>query len=70
MSAIDRWFADLTRAAARRSSRRGFLAQVGVLLVGAAALPLLPVARAQEPRRAAAPGEPDPSLPAGDPETR
>ena len=67
MSAIDRWFAELTRATARHSSRRGFLAQLGTFLIGAAALPLLPVARAKESPRASVPGEPDPSLPAGDP---
>lgn len=67
MNAIDRWFADLTRAVARQSSRRSFLARVGTLLVGAAAVPLLPVARAHGAPRAPAPGEPDPSKPAGDP---
>ncbi len=35
-----------TRQVARRSSRRGFLAGLNTLLLGAAALPLLPVARA------------------------
>jgi methylamine dehydrogenase light chain len=35
-----------TRSVARRSSRRGFLAGISTLLLGAAALPLLPVARA------------------------
>ena len=35
-----------TRHVARRSSRRGFLATVSTLLFGAAAMPLLPVARA------------------------
>ena len=35
-----------TRKVARRSSRRGFLATVSTLLLGATATPLLPVARA------------------------
>jgi methylamine dehydrogenase light chain len=36
----------VTRTLARQSSRRGFLGKLGGLLVGAATLPLLPVARA------------------------
>lgn len=36
----------VTRRIARQSSRRGFLGKLGGLLVGAAAIPLLPVARA------------------------
>ncbi|MGH7787785.1 MAG: methylamine dehydrogenase light chain [Candidatus Binatia bacterium] len=66
MNAIDRWVAGWTRTVARRSSRRGFIARVGGLLVGAATLPLLPVARAGA-ARAPAPGEPDPTSVAGDP---
>ena len=34
-----------TRKLARRSSRRGFIGQLGAIAAGAAALPLLPVAR-------------------------
>ncbi|MFI5364553.1 MAG: methylamine dehydrogenase light chain [Candidatus Binatia bacterium] len=67
MNAIDRWFTQLTRGVARRSSRRSFLAQVAALLVGGAAVPLLPVARAEGATRAPVPGEPDPSTPDGDP---
>ena len=67
MTAIDRWFTQLTRGVARRSSRRSFLAQVAGLLVGGAAVPLLPVARAEGATRAPVPGEPDPTTPAGDP---
>ncbi len=44
------WFDNLTnnvtRNVARRSSRRGFIGRLGSVLVGAATLPLLPVARA------------------------
>src|ERR1700687_461648 len=64
MTPIDRWFTHLTRAVARRTSRRGFLAQFTALRAGAAALPLLPVMRGIA--RAAA-GEPDASTPHGDP---
>jgi len=65
---MDRWFGDVTRAVARRTSRRGFLGRLGAWLVGGAAVPLLPVARAsaQAPREPA-PGEPDPARPEGDP---
>jgi methylamine dehydrogenase light chain len=66
MNAIDRWFSGLAREVARHSSRRGFLARVATVLVGGAALPLLPVARAGA-ARAPAPGEPDPGAPVGDP---
>ena len=67
MGRIDRLVGELTRRVARRSSRRGFLARAGALLVGASALPLLPVARAGAQPREPAPGEPDPSTPEGDP---
>ena len=56
-----------TRRSRARTSRRGFLARLATLLVGGAALPLLPVARAHGATRAPAPGEPDPGTPAGDP---
>ncbi|MCK6555294.1 methylamine dehydrogenase (amicyanin) light chain [Candidatus Binatia bacterium] len=67
MISIDKWFAEVARRVARHSSRRGFLAQVAAVLVGSAAVPLLPVARGQNPARVPIPGEPDPSTPAGDP---
>ena len=67
MNAIDRWFTTVTRNVARRSSRRSFLGRTVAVLLGGAGFPLLPVARAQEPARAPAPGEPDPSTAAGDP---
>jgi methylamine dehydrogenase light chain len=49
MSFIDRLFEKRTRQLAQQSSRRGMLKSLGGLLVGAAAVPLLPVARAAEP---------------------
>lgn len=67
MHVIDRWVAQLGREIARRSSRRGFLARAAAMLVGASAVPLLPVARAGGAPRAPAPGEPDPATAAGNP---
>ena len=67
MRRVEQWVTGLTRAAARRSSRRGFLARLAGLLVGASAVPLLPVARAAATGRPPAPGEPDPGHPEGDP---
>lgn len=60
---IDGMVERLSRGVARRSSRRSALARLGTLLVGGAALPLLPVARLAvgEETRAPAPDE------AGDP---
>ena len=51
MSRFDDWFTQRTRSLARRTSRRSFLTRFGTLLVGGAALPLLPVARGEEPHR-------------------
>lgn len=42
---FDRMVAGRSRAMAHRISRRDFLARLGTLLIGAGALPLLPVAR-------------------------
>jgi methylamine dehydrogenase light chain len=42
---LDHLSEEVSRALARRSARRGFVARLGALLVGAAAAPLLPVAR-------------------------
>ena len=60
-----RWFDSLaegsTRAIAKRTSRRGFLGSLGGVLMGAAVVPLLPVARGAEPPKPAAqsPGKTD-----------
>jgi methylamine dehydrogenase light chain len=48
MSIIDRIFEQRSRRLAQRSSRRGLLKGLGGMLVGAAAVPLLPVARNAE----------------------
>ena len=49
---FDRWTSNVTRALARRTSRRAFVSQVGVWLFGAAASPLLlPVSRARAAER-------------------
>ena len=61
---LDRRLEALARALARRTSRRGFLARLGGALVGAAALPLLPVARGA---RAAAPDDATLAGETGDP---
>ncbi|HXK22371.1 MAG TPA: methylamine dehydrogenase light chain [Myxococcota bacterium] len=66
-NALDRWFARRARRLALGTSRRHFLARVGAALLGGAALPLLPVARAAFATRERAPGEPDPATPEGDP---
>jgi methylamine dehydrogenase light chain len=54
MKALDRWSEAASRRLAQRSSRRSFLANLGAWTVGAAGIPLLPVARAS----AAGPGGP------------
>jgi methylamine dehydrogenase light chain len=46
MNWLDTWIEGRARGLARSTSRRGFLGRAGQLLVGGAALPLLPVARA------------------------
>jgi methylamine dehydrogenase light chain len=46
MKILDKLFERQTRQLAQRSSRRGLLKGLGSLLVGSAAIPLLPVARA------------------------
>lgn len=65
---LDRWMADLSRRVARRTSRRGFLSRLATVVVGGAALPLLPIARAAgQGARAPIPGEADDGSPAADP---
>jgi methylamine dehydrogenase light chain len=59
MKWLDRITEESTRSVARRSARRSVLGSLGALLVGAASLPLLPVARGGE----AAPAGAKPKVP-------
>src|SRR5215469_15201462 len=54
-SSMDKIIERMTRTVAQRTSRRSFLARVGKLILGAAAIPLLPVDRVV--REAAAAGK-------------
>ncbi len=58
MSWIDKFIENTSRRVAQQSSRRSWIAGIGGALVGASALPLLPVQRAA----AAAPGPAQPKL--------
>lgn len=59
MKMLDYLFEKSARGVAQRSSRRGMLKGVGTALVGAASIPLLPVARAAEaPQKPAETGDP------------
>lgn len=64
---LDRWTEGGARLLARRTSRRSVLAKIGVALLGAAAFPLLPVARAAGGSRLPAPDESGLSGAVGDP---
>jgi methylamine dehydrogenase light chain len=66
-SRLDRWLEAAARGLARRTSRRGFLGRAATALLGGAALPLLPVARAGAQESAPAPDESGLTGPAGDP---
>lgn len=66
---FDRFFERSARQLARRTSRRSFLSRAGAVLVGGAALPLLPVARAADDGRAPAPQESGLVGAAGDPQS-
>jgi methylamine dehydrogenase light chain len=62
MNWFDRCSESFSRNLARRSSRRSFLSKFGFAMVGGAAIPLLPVARANAEERAPNPEDPgDPS---------
>jgi len=55
LALLDRWMESTSRDIAQHSSRRSFVTRVGSSLVGMAAIPLLPVARAEgEPPAGAA----------------
>ena len=64
---VDRWLETVSRGVAKRTSRRSFLARLGTVLVGAAAFPLLPVARAQGGARVPVPDDSGIAGDAGDP---
>lgn len=68
MKRLDRFISVRSRALARATSRRSFLGRMGALLLGGAAVPLLPVSRVGAGGRVASPHEPDSSRPEGDPE--
>jgi methylamine dehydrogenase light chain len=55
MKWLDEFFEDSARSLARRTSRRSALAGLGSLLLGAGAVPLLPVARGAETKPGATP---------------
>jgi methylamine dehydrogenase light chain len=65
MNWLDVFSESSTRALARRTSRRSALAGLGSLLLGAAGVPLLPVARGAETKKAA--GVPGAGLPGSAP---
>ena len=66
---IDRWLENRARGVARNTSRRSFLARLGGVLAGVAAVPLLPVARAGAQQPDARVARPDERIdgPEGDP---
>lgn len=63
MKWLDNWFEASARRSARNASRRGFLTKLGAVAVGASAVPLLPVARADD-HGSKAPAPADPGDPA------
>jgi methylamine dehydrogenase light chain len=64
---LDRFVEHAARLVAQRTSRRSFLTRLGGVLLGSAAIPLLPVARAAAATRAPAPDESGIAGDAGDP---
>jgi methylamine dehydrogenase light chain len=60
MSWLDNWMTRRTRRVARNTSRRAFVGRLGAALVGGAAIPLLPVARAAESQSGESPRAPQP----------
>jgi methylamine dehydrogenase light chain len=66
---VDRLVERGVRQLALRSSRRSFLARLGMLLVGGAAFPLLPVSRTLGMERVPAPDDARLAGPAGNPQS-
>jgi len=58
MNWFDNFFEKTSRTTARLTSRRGFVAGIGVVLAGAGAFPLLPVSRVRGEEVANDPGDP------------
>ena len=69
MKTLDRFSENVMRQMAKRTSRRGFLARIGLATTGAAVLPLLPVSRATaaSSKRPPVPGDEGLEGPIGDP---
>lgn len=63
MNFFDQWFEKQSRERARLTSRRSFVAKLGVMLVGSGALPLLPVSRMSGQAHAAESIDEDPGDP-------
>ncbi len=57
MKWLDEFSENSARSMARQSSRRSFVARLGTLMLGAAVVPLLPVARASQSKRPSTPEE-------------
>ena len=57
MNRLDKWMEQSSRRVAQQTSRRNFLTRLSGLLVGGAAIPVLPVARAAEHSTASVPDE-------------
>ena len=57
MKILDKLFERKTRQLAQQSNRRGLLKKLGSAFVGAAAIPLLPVARAEDAKAPSKPQE-------------
>ena len=68
---LDGWLEGSARSLALRSSRRSFLARLGTWLVGASALPLLPISRAVAQSGSTLPAPDDSAIEgsAGDPQS-
>jgi methylamine dehydrogenase light chain len=66
---MERALEETARKLARRTSRRSFLSRLGTVLVGASAVPLLPVERASAQAREGAPDESGIEGDAGDPQS-
>jgi len=69
MQWLDRWMSRSARQVAKHTSRRHFVSRLGAAVVGAGALPLLPVARGHAAECAESPPQPPQPQEEGDPNT-